>query len=99
MASEAPEAGGGSLQQLFGGGTAVAVGGAARLVDGQLLERLATGRGAAAEAAFETILNRHGSMVLATCRRVLGDHHAAEDAFQATFLVLVRRAGSLRLSN
>jgi RNA polymerase sigma factor (sigma-70 family) len=91
MASEAPESVGRSLRQLFAGG------GAAGLVDGQLLERLAAGQGAAADAAFEAILDRHGSMVLATCRRVLGDHHAAEDAFQATFLVLVRRAGSLRV--
>ena len=50
-----------------------------------------------AEAAFETILARHGAMVLTVCRQVLGDAHAAEDAFQATFLVLLRRAGSLRV--
>ena len=44
-----------------------------------------------------TILSRHGSTVLTVCRQVLGDAHAAEDAFQATFLVLVRRADSLRV--
>ena len=54
-------------------------------------------RDESAEAAFETILARHGSLVLTVCRQVLGDAHAAEDAFQATFLVLVRRAGSMRV--
>jgi RNA polymerase sigma factor (sigma-70 family) len=81
------------LQQLFVAGSAVG------LTDGQLLERFA-GRGGAdafAEAAFEIILARHGATVLTVCRQVLGDGHAAEDAFQATFLVLVRRAGSLRV--
>ena len=47
------------------------------------------------EAAFVALVARHGPMVLAVCRGVLRDPHAAEDAFQATFLILVRRAGSL----
>jgi RNA polymerase sigma factor (sigma-70 family) len=48
------------------------------------------------EAAFEAILRRHGGMVLGVCRRALGDPHEAEDAFQATFLVFISKAGSLR---
>jgi RNA polymerase sigma factor (sigma-70 family) len=47
-------------------------------------------------AALGILVQRHGPMVLAVCRRILADRHAAEDAFQATFVVLIRRAGSIR---
>ena len=79
------------IQTLFDTGTA---GG---LSDRQLLERFAAGRDASSEAAFEVLVLRHGPMVLRVCRNVLRDRAAAEDAFQATFLVLVRRSGSIRL--
>ena len=65
------------------------------LTDGQLLERFTTQSGEAAELAFAALVERHGSMVLRVCRAVLGNAPDADDAFQATFLVLVRRAGSL----
>src|SRR5947209_16762035 len=48
------------------------------------------------ESSFATLVDRHGPMVLGVARRVVGDHHTAEDVFQATFLVLARRAGRLR---
>src|SRR3974390_645645 len=48
------------------------------------------------EAAFEALLKRHGPMVLGVCRRLLGNPHDADDAFQATFLILVHKAASLR---
>jgi RNA polymerase sigma-70 factor (ECF subfamily) len=64
------------------------------LSDAQLLERFLAS-GVSAGAAFEVLMARHGPMVLAVCRRILGDAHAADDSFQATFLVLVRRAGSI----
>jgi len=51
------------------------------------------------EAAFRVLIHRHGPMVLGVCRRILGDEHAAEDAFQTTFLVLVKKAGALRNCN
>lgn len=66
------------------------------LSDGQLLDRFVAGGDPAAEAAFTALAERHGPMVLRVCRQMLGDPHAAQDAFQATFLVLVRKAASVR---
>src|SRR5215831_7731213 len=65
----------------------------ATLTDAELLECFTAKQ---EEAAFEAILRRHGSMVFGVCRRVLRDTHDAEDAFQATFLVLARKASSIR---
>jgi len=63
--------------------------------DADLLKSFLTSRD---DTAFAVLVHRHGPMVLSVCERVLGDAHAAEDAFQATFMVLVRRAGSIRKS-
>lgn len=60
--------------------------------DAELVERYLTDRD---EVAFELLLHRHGPMVLGVCRRILGHAQDAEDAFQATFLVLVRKAESI----
>src|SRR5207237_6454617 len=62
------------------------------LKDGQLLARFVE---AGEEPAFTALVRRHGPMVLGVCRRLLGDAHAADDAFQGTFLVLLRRARGL----
>ena len=64
--------------------------------DGQLLARFDAHRDELAEIAFAALVRRHGPMVLRVCRQILGDRHTAEDAFQATFLILARRAGSIR---
>ena len=61
--------------------------------DAVLLERFAEFRDG---GAFEELVGRHGRMVLAVCRRILGDAHDAEDAFQSTFLVLARKASEIR---
>ena len=80
----------GAINRLFRAGTAVG------LSDGQLLERFIQSHDEGAESAFNVLLECHGPMVLAVCRRVLQDSHDAQDAFQATFLVLVRKAGTVR---
>ncbi len=77
----------GPIQRAFGRGTV------SGLSEGQLLSQFVGERD---EVAFEAIVSRHGPMVLGVCRRLLNDPHDVEDAFQATFLVLVRRAGELR---
>ena len=71
------------------------VGAIRELTDGQLLERFSTSRGEAAELAFEALVERHGEMVLRVCRAQLGNPHDTQDAFQATFLILVQKARSL----
>jgi RNA polymerase sigma factor (sigma-70 family) len=62
------------------------------LSDGGLLEAFLTGRD---EAAFEILVKRHGPMVLGVCKRILRNMYDAEDAFQAVFLVLAKKAGSI----
>jgi RNA polymerase sigma factor (sigma-70 family) len=65
----------------------------AAATDAQLLAEYASG---ARPEAFDELLQRHGRLVYGACRRILGNAHDAEDAFQATFLVLARKAGSVR---
>jgi HlyD family secretion protein len=78
------------IQTLFDIGTA------SGFTDRQLLDHFVNRRGAAAEAAFEVLVLRHGPMVLRVCQNLLRDPNDAHDAFQATFLVLVRWSGSIR---
>jgi RNA polymerase sigma factor (sigma-70 family) len=75
------------LRQVMGGGDT------ADVTDGQLLKQFV---GRQDESAFRTLLERYGPMVMGVCRRALPDPHDADDAFQATFLVLVRKAGSIQ---
>jgi RNA polymerase sigma factor (sigma-70 family) len=77
------------LQQLY----PAASRGAASVSDQQLLERFVAGKD---QSAFTALVQRHGPMVFGICRRLLKELHDAEDAFQATFLVLARQAASIR---
>ncbi len=79
------------MQALFGSGALGA------LSDEQLLERFLGEQSQIAQVAFATLVERHGRMVLGVCRRILPNEHDAQDAFQATFLVLVRKASSVRV--
>ncbi len=79
------------MHTLFDGGTV------SGLSDRQLLQRFTGEQGASAEAAFEALVLRHGPMVMRVCRNALGQEQAEiHDAFQATFLVLVRKCKSIR---
>jgi RNA polymerase sigma factor (sigma-70 family) len=78
------------LQSLLRDGVATG------LTDQELLERFATFRNQSGEIAFAALVARHGPMVMNVCRRMLRNAADADDAFQATFLVLVRRAGAIR---
>jgi RNA polymerase sigma factor (sigma-70 family) len=71
------------------------VGVTAGLTDRELLQRFVTATGETAELAFAALVERHGPMVYRTCRAVLRDDHEAHDAFQATFLVLVKKSRAL----
>src|SRR3954468_23730788 len=90
MAAGRSEIGLGEVHRVFNFGAIGAT------PDAQLLDRFVSRRDEAAEAAFEELVIRHGPMVLRVCRSVLHDPHDAEDAFQAVFLVLANRAGSIR---
>ncbi len=74
------------IHRLFGDGTL------AGMPDARLLERYAADRD---ETAFEALVQRHGPMVSAVCHGVLDDRNDADDAFQATFLLLARKAGTI----
>jgi RNA polymerase sigma factor (sigma-70 family) len=79
------------LRTVFTSGTV------AGLTDAELLDRFLGRRDDG--ASFEALVARHGPMVLGVCRDLLGDEHAADDAFQATFLVLVRKAATVRVGD
>ncbi len=83
----------GRIQTLF------RVGALGPLCDRQLLELFTAGKDEVAESAFETLVERHGPMVMGVCRRILRDPEDAADAFQATFLILVRKAGTVNVTD
>jgi RNA polymerase sigma factor (sigma-70 family) len=79
--------------------TLFAFGSMAGLTDAQLLDRFNSRRDDRGEAAFAEIVARHGPMVLGVCRQILDDPHLADDAFQATFFILARRARAVSRSD
>ncbi len=89
-------AGGSSVHVLRNINTLFEAGTVSGLSDRLLLERFSNGRDVAAEAAFEAIVQRHGPMVLRLCYKLLGNQADAEEAFQATFLILVKKCRSIR---
>ena len=80
------------LRQL---GSLFATGSVAGVPDHQLLERFVVRRDEFAEAAFAALVARHGPMVLKLCRNILRNTHDADDAFQATFLLLATKAARI----
>ena len=80
----------GGLEVIFAFGTL------AGMTDRELLERFVRRRGDEAEPAFAVLVSRHGPMVYSVCRGLLRNGHDAEEAFQATFLVLALKASSVR---
>ncbi|MDE2507836.1 MAG: sigma-70 family RNA polymerase sigma factor [Planctomycetota bacterium] len=75
------------------------VGSTAGLDDDRLVARFLSDHAEASEAAFAALVARHGPMVHGVCRRMLPDSHDADDAFQAVFVILARRAGSIRVED
>jgi HlyD family secretion protein len=90
MSRNSPVASSRDFQTLFDAGTTIG------LSDRQLLDRFTSYRDASADLAFEVLILRHGPMVQRVCRNLLSNPDDAQDAFQATFLVLVKRRGSIR---
>ena len=90
MTQMAPQSNIRQIESIFAGDSV------AGLDDRELLERFIDRGGTAGDVAFAALVSRHGPMVLLVCRHLLGDLHQAEDAFQAVFLVLARRAISVR---
>ena len=78
------------LQTLWSEGTV------GSLTDGELLARFVANTGETAEAAFAALVERHAPMVFLVCRQMLGEEHDAQDASQATFLVLAKKARSIK---
>ena len=81
---------GSPLDLILTGASAVGLG------DGPLLDRVVSGDARAAGVALDALIRRHGALVARVCRGILGDAQLAEDATQAVFLVLIRRARSIR---
>ena len=90
MATSETRRGWRSLESLFDAG---ALG---RLTDAELLECFQSSRETLGHEAFRVLVERHGPMVLGLCRSLVRDPHEADDAFQATFLILVRKVESIK---